>query len=481
MEEFLADNTDDLKFLARAVRNEGFRFIIIEHKHPKAYYLLRAWFADLQPERSVREIRFEGSNFTEVSAQLKEAEGEVVFLPDTDVLFFKENADLAVAFNQRRDHYAKRNITFVSMVEPAGVKRVPEVLPDLWSMRSVEMELVVTIDFSLIELPLKFLKIEEWTHIYFRQVLSLPIPKEQEPVLTDWLDYMNKLITFDTTPKNVRISTELEDLVTKMVAARGKNQIQPEYGYTLINVADTLFSYEFYESAKSTYEVVLKFAKETLEKPLEIASTFSLIRCLVFTGEVDKGKQLFKKMRKRYEKVKVPSIKSTLAFYYGEIQFFEGDLSAAQQSVADAITEGKKSKLSNLLDEYYKLMSKIYAKQGNWRLAQRAILEQSWPGGKDEPLHLMRILFGHFCSHFEAFHFTSTPLPREAIKAVYPTMPFEPVQQVIDSLNELAQRSKLPVSSNEWTKEQWLLKLEQTEAAKREVHKIVSSIIHRPQ
>jgi tetratricopeptide (TPR) repeat protein len=480
MEEFLADNTNDLKLLARAVRNEGFRFIIIEHKHPKAYYLLRAWFADLQPERKVREVRFEGSNFSEVSAQLKEAEGEVVFLPDMDVLFFEENAGLAVAFNQRRDHYAKRNITFVSMVEPAGVKRVPEVLPDLWSMRSVEMGLEVVIDFSLIELPLKFLKVEEWVGEYVNHYITLNKEQDGRPSI-EALSYLVGLLSFDRVPLNIEISTTLKRVVKDLEESRGDLKLPTEYGYALIKIADIQFSYEFYESAKSTYEIVLKFAQDILETPLEVFSTFSLIRCLIFTGEIDKGKKLFEQMRKRYEKVTVPSIKSTLAFYCAEIQFLEGDLFPAQQSIIEAIVEGEKSKRSDLLDDYYRLKSKIHAKQGDWRLAQKAILEQSWPGAKDEPLHSLRILFGHFCTRFEAFHFTNTQLPIETIKAVYSTMPFDALEQVVGPLNTQAKNSGLLVNSNEWTKEQWLLKLRQTEAAKREVHKIVSSIIQRPQ
>lgn len=135
-----AEYTQDLHLLKNALRNEGFRFILIGHNRHSLYTDLAAWLRTTFPDRKIEELRFSGKDYRQITDTLKDIGAGIVLIPDFDALFREENTAIRQAFNQRRDYFAAMPLALICFIQPANFRRIPSQLPDWWSIRSLEMD-----------------------------------------------------------------------------------------------------------------------------------------------------------------------------------------------------------------------------------------------------------------------------------------------------------------------------------------------------
>ncbi len=134
--------TDDLRVLTNALRQEGFRFILIGHNRYSLYvdiaHQLHAMFAD----RPFLELRLRDKTYRQIADEILAFPHGIMLIPDFDWLFQpgNENATVRIAFNQRRDAFARRNVAFICFIGPNSWRSVAEKIPDWWSLRSLELD-----------------------------------------------------------------------------------------------------------------------------------------------------------------------------------------------------------------------------------------------------------------------------------------------------------------------------------------------------
>ncbi len=138
---FAQEFFEDAKLLGNVLRADGFRFVLIGHNRRSIYEDLAAWLRARFPQKQFLELSIYGKNYRTVSDELTAFERGTVLIPDFDWLLQPENAAFGVAFNQRRDHFARREMAFLCFIQPGSFQAVAKALPDWWSGRSVEIRL----------------------------------------------------------------------------------------------------------------------------------------------------------------------------------------------------------------------------------------------------------------------------------------------------------------------------------------------------
>ena len=131
---------EDLDLLTKALRGESFRFILIGHNRKSIYFDFKNWIEEQIPNRPIIEVPFSNKNYRQISDELQAIEKGILLIPDFDWLFREENKEVCIAFNQRRDFFAKKPLAFICFLQPSNFLAVPEKVPDWWSLRSLEVE-----------------------------------------------------------------------------------------------------------------------------------------------------------------------------------------------------------------------------------------------------------------------------------------------------------------------------------------------------
>jgi tetratricopeptide (TPR) repeat protein len=134
-------NTDQLQTLVNALRQPGFRFILIEYNHLSIYDDVRKLLAEKYPEQHQYELRVSGNDYHSLTEQINEAGEAWIMIPDFDLLFTPEYESVCTAFNQRRDFFARNNVVLICFILEGNLKQVPVKIPDFWSLRSLELSL----------------------------------------------------------------------------------------------------------------------------------------------------------------------------------------------------------------------------------------------------------------------------------------------------------------------------------------------------
>ncbi len=134
-------NTDQLQTLVNALRQTGFRFILVEYNHLSVYDDVRKLLAEKYPEKPQFELRISGNNYHSLTEQINEAGKAWIMIPDFDLLFTPEYEDVCTAFNQRRDFFARNNVVLICFILEGKLKQAPVKIPDFWSLRSLEINL----------------------------------------------------------------------------------------------------------------------------------------------------------------------------------------------------------------------------------------------------------------------------------------------------------------------------------------------------
>jgi tetratricopeptide (TPR) repeat protein len=139
--------------LARILRQEGFRFIIVSQNHTNIARDTTAYLQEKLPNRPIITIPFYGKPYNEITAEIVAVgnahASPIVIIPDFGLLFNDENAEINAAFNQRRDYYGSMNIAFVCFLFTDAAQLVRKRLPDWWSVRSYVLDLEIEIPKSI--------------------------------------------------------------------------------------------------------------------------------------------------------------------------------------------------------------------------------------------------------------------------------------------------------------------------------------------
>ncbi|WP_041951818.1 tetratricopeptide repeat protein, partial [Spirosoma spitsbergense] len=132
---------DELRLLANALKQEAFRFILIGHNRYSLYKDIADWLSDtFAKERPLLELRLRGKDYRQIADEIISFRKGILLIPDFDWLLQGGNETVSVAFNQRRDAFAQLDIAFVCFIEPASYRKLPEKVPDWWSLRSLELD-----------------------------------------------------------------------------------------------------------------------------------------------------------------------------------------------------------------------------------------------------------------------------------------------------------------------------------------------------
>jgi tetratricopeptide (TPR) repeat protein len=134
---------EESNLLFKLVRTEGFRFIIVKYNH---YSLVEKLKEDLKarfPNRKSKEIDATKTDYRNLVDSYYELESGFFFIENFDKLL--ENPEIYPALNQRRDKLAKYPIAMIAFISPSApklfVRELMEKMPDLWSFRSLMLEL----------------------------------------------------------------------------------------------------------------------------------------------------------------------------------------------------------------------------------------------------------------------------------------------------------------------------------------------------
>jgi hypothetical protein len=132
--------TEELDLLTMALQRDSFHFVIIGYNHPDIYTHVRNWLRLHLPERPIQELTVSGKNYREIIGELDHAGQNIVMIADFDWLLSPENEPVAVALNQRRDYFARRELNLLCFIPSNKFRLLPVKIPDLWSLRSLELD-----------------------------------------------------------------------------------------------------------------------------------------------------------------------------------------------------------------------------------------------------------------------------------------------------------------------------------------------------
>ncbi len=136
---------DELLQLKNALRQETFRFILIGHNRYSIYQDIANWLRTIFPEQNFLELRLIDKDYRQINNELVAFKKGILLIPDFGWLFQKGNEAICVAFNQRRDAFARLDIALICFIEPNEFIEVPKKVPDWWSLRSLELDFHIEI------------------------------------------------------------------------------------------------------------------------------------------------------------------------------------------------------------------------------------------------------------------------------------------------------------------------------------------------
>lgn len=138
---------NERRLLYNALATEGFRFILIVQHHPSVYREIRdALIEQFGQRRKIQEFSFRQKSPSDVREAIRRLGSGILLMRDVEYLLQQEGEELRVYFNQRRDLLGRHDIAFVFFLEPASLQLVPKLLPDWWSLRSLELEFTAPSD-----------------------------------------------------------------------------------------------------------------------------------------------------------------------------------------------------------------------------------------------------------------------------------------------------------------------------------------------
>lgn len=152
----MSDNyTEETEPLFRLLETEEFKFILVRVNHFSVYNRLENDLRKRFPERKFYTADGEKTDYHQLTTSFYELEKGVLFIKHFEAVL--ANPDIYSGLNIRRDKLADYPIAMICMLSPwvddLFAKEVMEKMPDMWSFRSMILDLnVVDTEFSFMGL-----------------------------------------------------------------------------------------------------------------------------------------------------------------------------------------------------------------------------------------------------------------------------------------------------------------------------------------
>jgi tetratricopeptide (TPR) repeat protein len=382
---------EESKLLFRLVRTKGFRFIIVKYNH---YSLVEKLKEDLKarfPNRNSTEIDATKTDYRNLVDSYYELESGFFFIENFDKLL--DNTEIYPALNQRRDKLAKYPIAMIAFISPSAPKlyarEIMEKMPDLWSFRSLMLELEK--DIQTQEKQTQFLDTQRDVASISSLGGSTTAEKQQEmqrleKLLADNPNdislkeiILSQLATLHTDIGNNEKSNEIIDELLKI------NTDKQTEAELLINKGDNYIILGNLEKALLVFERSLKICKEIEDKTREGIALGRIGKIHQELGNLKLALDFFEKRKDLGEQLytefpKNVNFKNGLAVSYeklGEtnqelgnlklaLEFFEKDLELSEQLYTEFPNNVS---FKNGLAVSYQFLGNTHRKLGNLKIA----------------------------------------------------------------------------------------------------------------
>ncbi len=139
------NHKEQLLLLEKVLGREGFRFVLIGQNHTDVFLKIRSWLHEKFPQQAISTIEVYGKDYRSFMDELKSLDKAWILIPDFERLFEKGYEAFCTAINQRRDYLARNNKVLICFLFQDKLKLIPDKIPDLWSLRTLELSFEVKI------------------------------------------------------------------------------------------------------------------------------------------------------------------------------------------------------------------------------------------------------------------------------------------------------------------------------------------------
>lgn len=317
--------------LFRLLRTEAFRFIIVRYNHYSLVNQLKEDLLHHFPERLQNTIDARNTNYRLlVDSYYKAAKG-FFFIENFDEVL--ANPELYSGLNQRRDKLAQYPIALIVFVsistDELFVRQIMEKMPDLWSFRSLLLDLKVK--------DLEAIAVEEW---------HAKLDTEQlDASLLDMKNNFTQAVHTEIPSQNINIK-QLN--ITENILG-GKTVVEKEQ--ELNRLIDRI------TSVSSTEVNLLRIAYEQITK------------LLVDLWRFDEAIEYYLKLEKIEivigDQVGLGTIYNDIGFLYSQKGDFKKSLQYYRKSEEIRYKEGDKFALGTT----YNNIGGVYSENGDWEMA----------------------------------------------------------------------------------------------------------------
>ena len=136
-------SSEDIELLFKLLKKRSFHLIFAQFFHYTSIRELLDRITQMHPALHVEGIDLDKADVPLLRDFLKQAEAiDVVLFHNFGALLREDKQELRIYLNQRRDALAAHTTTYIAFVDGAeNMKKASQMMPDLWSFRSLVMEL----------------------------------------------------------------------------------------------------------------------------------------------------------------------------------------------------------------------------------------------------------------------------------------------------------------------------------------------------
>ncbi len=296
---------DKITLLLRALRNERFRFIIIQHEqHTIRKDIERILLASF-PRRNMMTFRMDEIQPKDFFKTIFD-ESEGIFLLDNfDKLL--QNQEFTFSFNQRRDRFSRHPIQFIAFLplEKEYILDLSRKMPDMWSLRNLVLQLKIPRDKNIITETRRIVTAPIGKHLQHERRRELDaIEKRIEHIKKE-----NPSLTMNLFAQAIDLAKESGEYeqglsLSDQYLSYAKEHISNdslEYADILRNKASFLSNLGQYKQSKKILEKILKLAVSLNNENSIARFQNDLALVLQALGDYEGAKELLEKAKKSAE------------------------------------------------------------------------------------------------------------------------------------------------------------------------------------
>ncbi len=232
MSDKINNYIEETKPLFRLLRTEAFRFIIVRYNHYSLVTRLKEDLSQYFPERSQNAIDARNANYRKLVDSYYKAESGFFFVENFDAVL--ANPEIYSGLNQRRDKLAMYPIALIVFISSSSdelfARQIMEKMPDLWSFRSLLLDLKVEISKKKRNAELNQLQLFEPAPAYHSSSRGRSSAKEKE--LNRLLKRVKKIAK-----NELGLQKALYEQIAKLYHDLYKHDEAIEYYYKLEQIA----------------------------------------------------------------------------------------------------------------------------------------------------------------------------------------------------------------------------------------------------